>query len=136
MLGQQPETSARDAQELELCSALNRVLQLTSGYAAPETVEAATRARALAEKSGSVAQLIREEARIWRAIVTAGDFAGAAALGEHILDLARGEGESPARLAFVHNAQVQTRFYTGDLAGVEEHFARFTAAMEAAGPRQ
>jgi tetratricopeptide (TPR) repeat protein len=136
ILAQEPETQARDLRELEVCSALNRVLQLTSGYAAPETVEMATRARSLAEKSGSIAQQIREEARIWRAIVTAGDYAGAAALGEHILALASSEDEHPARLVFVHNAQVQTRFYTGDLAGVEEHFARFTLAMEASGMRQ
>ena len=61
MLATQPETPERDDRELELCSALTRVLQLTSGYAAPEAAEVAARARALAEKSGSLPKLIREE---------------------------------------------------------------------------
>jgi predicted ATPase len=126
----------RDAQELALVSQLARVLVLTRGYAAPETVEAAGRAKALAEKFGSVSQLIREEGRIWQATVTAGDYAGAAALADHIMDLARGDGESPQRLIFAHNAQLQTRFYTGDLAGVEEHFALMSPLIDQAGARQ
>jgi hypothetical protein len=131
-----PESPARDERELELCSALNRVLQLTHGYAAPETVEAAARARALAEKAGSLSQLIREEARLWRAIITSGDYAGAAALADHILDLASGEEHNPGRLLFAHNAQVQTRFYTGDLIGVEEHFAPLSPLIDTVGARQ
>ncbi|HEY2178155.1 MAG TPA: AAA family ATPase [Caulobacteraceae bacterium] len=129
-------SSERDETELELYSALNRVLQLTLGYAAPETVEAAGRARALAEKSGNLSRLIREEARIWRGVITAGDYAGAAALADHILDLAGAQGHNPGRLLFAHNAQVQSRFYTGDLAGVEAHFAALSPLIEAEGARQ
>ena len=136
LLAGQTETPDRDAKELELCSALNRVLQLTRGYAAPETVEAAARAKALAEKSGSLSQLIREEVSIWRAVITAGDYAGAAALADHILDLSGGEDPNPGRLLFAHNAQVQTRFYTGDLAGVEAHFALLSPLIDSVGDRQ
>jgi len=136
MLATQAESPERDVRELELWSALNRVLQLTSGYAAADTVEAAARARALAEKAGTLSQLIREEARVWRSVITAGDYAGAAALADHILDLARGGEENPGRLVFAHNAQVQTRFYTGDLAGVEEHFKRLSPLIDTAGQRQ
>jgi class 3 adenylate cyclase len=136
MLATQAESPERDMRELELWSALNRVLQLTSGYAAADTVEAAGRARALAEKAGSLSQLIREEARVWRSVITAGDYAGAAALADHILDLARGGEENPGRLVFAHNAQVQTRFYTGDLPGVEEHFGRLSPLIDTAGQRQ
>jgi class 3 adenylate cyclase/tetratricopeptide (TPR) repeat protein len=130
MLATTPEDPQRDATELTLASALNRVLQLTKGYAAPETVEAAGRARLLAEKSGAISELIREEGRIWQALITAGDYAGAAGLASHIIDLIHAEGDNPTRLAFASLAQVQTSFYTGDLAGVEEHFAVISPLLD------
>jgi len=51
------ESSGRDAQELELASALVQVLVVTRGYSAPATVEMVARASALAEKGGDLAQL-------------------------------------------------------------------------------
>jgi tetratricopeptide (TPR) repeat protein len=136
MLTTLPDSPERDAKELDLCSGLNRVLQLTQGYAAPETVKAAARARSLAEKSGSLSQLIREEAKIWRAVITAGDYAGAIALADRILDLSHGDGDHPARLVFALNAQMQTRFYTGDLRGVEEHYERLSPLIDTVGEKQ
>ena len=136
MLATLPDSSKRDARELDLCSGLNRVLQMTQGYAAPETVEAAARARLLAEKSGSLSQLIREEAKIWRAVITAGDYAGAIALADRILDLSHGDGDHPARMVFALNAQMQTRFYTGDLQAVEEHYERLSPLIDTLGEKQ
>jgi class 3 adenylate cyclase len=136
MLAILPDSPKRDAMELDLCSGLNRVLQLTQGYAAPETVEAAARARSLAEKSGSLSQLIREEAKIWRAVITAGDYAGAIALADRIFDLSHGDGDHPARLVFALNAQMQTRFYTGDLQAVEEHYERLSPLIDTVGEKQ
>ncbi len=135
-LESQTLSSERDRWELALCSGLNRVLQLTLGYAAAETVAITTRARALAERSGSLPDLIREEARLWRAVLTAGDYAGASALADHILDLVRDDGDNPSRLVFAHNAQVQSRFYTGDLAGMESHYAVLGPLMDTPGLRQ
>jgi class 3 adenylate cyclase len=136
VLAGEPETPERDARELELTSALGRVLQLTHGYAAQATLDAAARAKTLAEKSGSLSQLIREEARLWRGVITAGDYAGAAALADHILELAGGADQNPGRLLFAHNAQVQSRFYTGDLAGAEAHFALLSPLIDSDGQRQ
>jgi class 3 adenylate cyclase/tetratricopeptide (TPR) repeat protein len=136
MLTTLSESPERDAKELDLCSGLNRVLQLTQGYAAPETVEAAARARFLAEKSGSLSQLVREEAKIWRAVITAGDYAGAIALADRILDLSHSDGDHPARLVFALNAQMQTRFYTGDLQAVEEHYERLSPLIDTVGEKQ
>jgi predicted ATPase len=48
------ESPERDARELELASTLAQVLMVTRGYNAPETREAAERARELAEKSGNL----------------------------------------------------------------------------------
>ena len=136
MLATSPDSPARDASELDLYSALNRVLQLTHGYAAPETAAAATRAKALAEKTGNLTQLIREEARIWRGIATSGDYAAAAALADHILDLCAGEGETPGRLFFAYNAQLQTRYYTGDLVTAERYFRLIEPIIAKVGDRQ
>ena len=48
-----PESPERDLRELELRHSVVRMLMVTRGYAAPETIEATERAVALAEKSGT-----------------------------------------------------------------------------------
>jgi class 3 adenylate cyclase len=117
----------RDRHELELTSLLGRVLQATRGYAAPEALDMAARARSLAEDAGSLDRLIREEALFWNAVTTTGDYAGAAALAHRIEQLSGDDAGAPQRQLFALNAQVQTRFYTGDLAGSEDHHKRLTA---------
>jgi len=105
------------------------VLQVTRGYSAPETMQLGAQARALAEKLGDLSQLIRQGARTWAAIFVTGDYAAATALAEQILELALIQGHNTGPVFFAHNAQVQTRFYTGDLAGVEDHFARVSPLL-------
>ena len=53
-----PESPERDLRELELRQSVVRMLQVTRGYAAPETIDATERAAALAEKSGNLTQLV------------------------------------------------------------------------------
>jgi class 3 adenylate cyclase/tetratricopeptide (TPR) repeat protein len=126
-----PESAVRDARELELSSVLVQVLQVTRGYTAPETVEEVAHTRAQAEKSGNLAQLVMQGFGTWAATNTSADFPRAAALADQILDLAQREG-SPTSLAFAHAAQMQARFYGGDLVSAEEHFARLSSCLEAA----
>jgi tetratricopeptide (TPR) repeat protein len=127
-----PESIERDARELELASALAGVLLFTRGPAAPETRVAAERARALAEKSGNLAQLILQVSAIRAGVFVSGDHSGGAALADQILDLAQREGTSEA-LASAHGAQLQVCFYRGDLVGAEQHFALLSGLIEAAG---
>jgi tetratricopeptide (TPR) repeat protein len=129
-------SAARDRQELELTSLLGRVLQMTRGYAAPEAIEMAGRARRLAENAGSLNQLIREEARIWNAVITTGDYAGAAALAERLQELIGDQRYEPRRELFELNAQIQTRFYTGDLDGSESNYLRLAELIETVQPGQ
>jgi class 3 adenylate cyclase/tetratricopeptide (TPR) repeat protein len=136
MLNTLPESSERDTRELELCSALVSALQRTRGYSAPQTVEAGARVRVLAEKVGNLSQLVRQETRTWGAVLTAGDYAGAATIADHILDLAQRQGRNTAHLAFAHYTQVQTRFYSGDLIGAEEQFARLNELIQTVGLKQ
>jgi predicted ATPase/class 3 adenylate cyclase len=125
----------RDARELELASTLARVLGLTRGYTSQEMRAAGERARDLAEKSGNLAQLVAQVAVIHRTVVSSGDYSTAALLADRILDLAQREG-SPASFGFACYAQVLTNFYRGDLARAEEHFARSSGFLNAAGFRQ
>jgi tetratricopeptide (TPR) repeat protein len=133
MLNTLPESPERDTGELDLCSALVRVLQQTRGYSAPQTVEVGARVRVLAAKVGNLSLLVRQEERTWGAVLTAGNYAAAAAIADRILDLAKRQAE---HLALAHNAQVHTRFYTGDLIGAEEQFARLSDLVQTVGLRQ
>ena len=136
MLKTLPESSERDTRELELCSALVWALQRTRGYSAPQTVEAGARLRVLAEKLGNLSQIVRQETRTWGAVLTNGNYASAAAIADHILDLAQRQGQKTEHLALAHYAQVQTRFYSGDLIGAEEQFARLSDLIQTLGLRQ
>jgi predicted ATPase/class 3 adenylate cyclase len=125
-----PRSETRDRGELDLCSALVRVLQVTKGYSAPETVQLGAHARALAERLGDLAQLFRQGARTWASIFFTGDYAAAASLAEQILEIALTESPNSSHLFFAHYAQVQARFYAGDLVGVEDHFAKLSPLLD------
>jgi predicted ATPase len=83
-----PDSGQRDARELALQDALARVLMYTKGYAASRTLEAAARARSLAEKSGNLADRARQLFSTWAARAVAGDIPGANALAEQAHDVA------------------------------------------------
>jgi predicted ATPase/class 3 adenylate cyclase len=129
-LNRLPPSETRDKSELDLCSALVRVLQLTKGYSAPETMRLGARARMLAKQLGDVPQLFRQSARTWASIVFTGDYAAAGSLAEQILEIALTEKPNSSHLFFAHYAQVQARFYAGDLAGVEDHFAKLSPLLD------
>jgi hypothetical protein len=57
LLEQFPESMERDGREMDLRQSLVSALQLTRGWAAPETVAAAARVGLLAERSGNLGQL-------------------------------------------------------------------------------
>jgi tetratricopeptide (TPR) repeat protein len=127
-----PESEGRDAQELELASALVQVLVVTRGYSAPATVEMVARASALAEKAGDLAQLALQLFGMWFGAHVGGDFLRCAALADRLLELAQRDG-SRKSLAFAHDAELQIRFFRGDLAGAEEHFSQMGSLLDAPG---
>jgi tetratricopeptide (TPR) repeat protein len=130
-----PESPERDACEMELASALARVLFVTKGFTAAETREAAERARVLAEKGGTLAQLVLRVYDVWRGVVVSGDYLNAGALADRILYLAQRD-RSPTSLAFAHQAEQSVSFFRGDLIATEEHFARLSGLLEEVGFRQ
>lgn len=121
LLGLLPESQERNASELECRQSIVRMLYVTRGYSATETLVATIEAALVAEKVGSLSQLVN-----WvlaRALTTmvSGDFPGAGALVDHALELAKREGRASS-LGAAHAIQVVTRHWRGDLAGAESHF--------------
>ena len=95
LLNTLPESPERDLRELELRQSIVRMLLIIRGYSAPETIEAAERAAALAEKSGNLRQLVNLLiARGVSAVIGAGDLPAASALAGQALEFALREGSA------------------------------------------
>ncbi len=124
-----PESPERDARELDLMSPLVRVLSFTRGFTATETVEAAVRASVLAEKGGDLTQVVLHGFGVWVGAINAGNHGAAGTLADRMLAIAGREGGAMS-LAFAHRAQIEVRYYRGDLVGVEEQFARLSESAE------
>ena len=135
MLNLLPLSTERDTRELELVSALLQVLYLTKGYTAPEFVGVTERANALAEKSGNIAEVVRQGFSTWTAVFVWGEHRSALALADRLLDLGRRD-ESSTTLGFAHSARLQVCFNLGDLVGAEQHCGHLTGFLEAPALRQ
>jgi len=98
------------------------MLHLTRGWGASETVEAAARIGALAEKSGDLQRLIGSLFTRSLQACLAGELSTAAALVDQTLELALREA-NPSAISLLHMVQLLVRYYRGDLAGAENHFA-------------
>src|ERR1700747_35667 len=117
-----PPSAARDGRELELTSALERVLLVTKGYSATETASLASHAGELAEQNGNLAELVLHGYGAWNVALVSGDHAGAMAIADSILGFAQRDGTS-ATLAFAHAARLGSSFFRGEAVGAEEPLA-------------
>jgi tetratricopeptide (TPR) repeat protein len=116
-----PDSPERDDRELKLRQSVVRMLWVTRGSAAPETIDATERAAALAEKSGNLTQLVRSMTTRGFTAYFSGDLSTAGILADQALEIAVREG-APISLAVAHALQLITRHQRGDLAGAETHF--------------
>jgi tetratricopeptide (TPR) repeat protein len=121
LLKLRPESPERELRELELAQSIVRLLMLTAGYSAHETIDAIEQAAVLVEKSGSLKQLFNLLISQALSFLTAGNFSAAVALADSALELTLREG-SPVRIARAHSFQLTVRYYVGDFAGAEKHF--------------
>jgi tetratricopeptide (TPR) repeat protein len=117
-----PESPGRDGRELEIGDSVSNMAYFTKGNAAPEIIDHNKRVAELAEKSGNLTLLAVSASNRAAAAFGAGDLRAAGMLADQALELALREGDA-GRLAFVRGLQIFTRHASGDLAGVEEHFA-------------
>ena len=132
-----PESPERDARELELASSLTQVLIVTRGYDTSRPAQLLSGLAILAEKSRQPGSTrctgIRNLAQPFlrrRLHSTAGVQADRISRSRPAV-----EG-SPASFGFVCGAQVNVRFFRGDFAGAEEHFARLSGFLDADGFKQ
>jgi class 3 adenylate cyclase/tetratricopeptide (TPR) repeat protein len=132
VVGAMPDSPQRDARELRLRSSLAQALGSTKGWGVPEVLEMNSCARALAEKTGNLSELVQQ---LWVAASYAwarGDYFGAAALADQTLATAKLEG-SPISLGIGHQISLFTRLFLGDFLVAEEHFERGRVFVEAPG---
>jgi class 3 adenylate cyclase/tetratricopeptide (TPR) repeat protein len=116
------ESAERDRHELQLRNSLVLMLHVARGWAAPETLKAAERVSALAQKSGDIRKLVGSMVTRCLLAYIAGDYATAGALADEAFALAQQEG-SPTNLAYLHMEQICIHHQRGELTGAEEHFA-------------
>jgi class 3 adenylate cyclase/tetratricopeptide (TPR) repeat protein len=121
LISQLPESSERDQRELEFRQSLVRVLFITTGYSAPETIEASERAATLAERSGNLRFVANLLISRGVAAVIGRDLSAALPLADRALELAVRDGSRSA-LARAEMLQIMTHYNIGDLASAEQHF--------------
>jgi class 3 adenylate cyclase/tetratricopeptide (TPR) repeat protein len=126
-----PESPGHDARELRVRSSFTQVLVVTKGWNAPEVLEMNSRARALAEKTGNLPELVQQLQRAAVYANVSGDHFSAATLAAQALETAQREG-SAISLGLAHQMSLAARFYLGDFIEAEKHFARGRAFCEAA----
>jgi class 3 adenylate cyclase/tetratricopeptide (TPR) repeat protein len=131
ILEAQPESPQRDQRELDLRGSLLQVIQFTKGWNDPESAATADKARVLAEKHDNLPQLVLQVFRRWAGVVSSGDLEAAIALADQLLLLAQREG-SPGKLGLAYVTQVNARYFSGDLSGAEENYARGVPFFDAA----
>ncbi|MFT3810476.1 MAG: AAA family ATPase [Micropepsaceae bacterium] len=120
-LGEVSSTTARDIEELELCSALTAALQIAEGYSASSSVASATRARVLAERIGDGARLLKQITPEWAAASSAGDYVMAREFAARAIALAEAAGAADM-LGSAHMMLMTAVYRAGALAEGEAVF--------------
>ena len=132
VLAAMPESPERNARELRVRSSFGEALIVTKGFGAPEALEMAGHARALAEKTANLPALVQQLHPEAIYALVRGDYSIVAALADQLLEVAQREG-SPASLGLGHLTQLAIRLYRGDCLGAEEHFERGRTFFDAPG---
>jgi predicted ATPase len=125
-----PETSARARQELMLHLTLGPAFLASRGYSAAEVEQVYTRARALCQQLGEIAQLFPVLGGLWQFYLSRAHIQTARELAEQLLHSAQ-EGHGPALLVAAHDMLGQTLWYLGELAPARAHLEQAIARYDA-----
>jgi predicted ATPase len=132
MLGTVPETPARHQHELDLLTALARVLAAARGAAAPELEPVLTRAMALAQQVGKPAQYFAVLFARWSFYNVRLEHQVAHTVAEQLLELAQRQHD-PALLLGAHHALGVTCANMGVLTLARTHHEQGIALSDAQG---
>jgi predicted ATPase len=110
-----PDTPQRTQRELDLLTTLGPALMSTKGYAAPEVVQAYTRARELCQQVGETPEHVPVLWNLWLFYVAHAEHQTAMELGEQCLQLAQ-RVQDEALLLEAHCAIGVSWLYLGNLA--------------------
>jgi class 3 adenylate cyclase/predicted ATPase len=122
MLSSLPETTARDAIEIELRLALGVSSITVRGLSSPSVPDAYSRARVLAEKRGDARQLFQATYGLWQNKGASGMARDARILSAELLRLAR-RGENDEFHLQAHHSAWTTGFFCGELIEAHAHVA-------------
>ena len=101
--------------ELEVCTTLGAVLNVTRGHSDPEVGKVHSRARSLIERLDDPAAQIQTLFNLWTFSTTAAELAESAHLVTRMLELAAGT-ENDELVLMIHSARARTCFFHGELA--------------------
>jgi tetratricopeptide (TPR) repeat protein len=115
---------ARDGQELQLQLKRGGLLVSTQGFAAPDVLDAFTRAQDLCQALGTVPDLVPVNRGLWAFFVVGADLDRGMALAREIGRLGK-ELDVPSVENFARFLVAGTRFWKGDLDGLEPEMRAF-----------
>ena len=116
-----PESPDRNNSELEVRTAIVRMLQITKGWTSNESAQAIEQAAELAEKHGNIRQLSRWMGSRAFAAWVSGNLSSALDLAERNHQL-RLRLNAPTGLAYSHMLLLMTRFWIGELTAAEREY--------------
>ena len=129
VLKTQPETSARDQQELVLQTTIGVPLIAIKGMAAPEVERAYARARQLCLQVGDTPQLFPALFGLWWFYEVKPDLGAAHELARQLLNLA-GKADDSALLIQAHRAMGHTLFWLGEFSSARSHLEQAIARYD------
>ena len=131
LLAGQPESAARDAQEIAIQLAMATSLTAARGYGAADVERTLTRIRLLADRLPDVAQKFFVRWSVWRFQFARANFRAAEELVDQLLAIA-GEHDDPVVRVGAHVAAGVDKFYLGDFVLAREHLASAIALYDRA----
>ena len=129
VLKTQPETPARDQQELVLQTTVGVPLIAVKGMAAPEVERAYARARQLCLQVGDAPQLFPALFGLWWFYEVKPDLRAAYELAQQLLNLA-GQGDDSTLLIQAHRAMGHTLFWLGEFSSARSHLEQAIARYD------